>query len=110
MDRFEQQYLFDDNPAYKDFTDKFKLKLTTDDCYTPPEVYDAVRDWACAEYGIDPASSIVQVFRERADFNAQLRFCTARSYETCEIYRAVMNAAWGEEWEEMQQCRCRTRK
>lgn len=55
-------------------------------------------------------SSIVQVFRERADFNAQLRFCTARSYETCEIYRAVMNAAWGEEWEEMQQCRCRTRK
>nr|DAH17075.1 MAG TPA: hypothetical protein [Caudoviricetes sp.] len=52
----------------------------------------------------------MQVFRERADFNAQLRFCTARSYETCEIYRAVMNAAWGEEWEEMQQCRCRTRK
>ena len=55
-------------------------------------------------------SSIVQVFRERADFNAQLRFCTARCYETCEIYRAVMNAAWGEEWEEMQQWNFRTRK
>ena len=42
MDKFEQQSLFDDNPAYRDFTDKFKTKLTTDDCYTPPEVYDAL--------------------------------------------------------------------
>ena len=67
MDKFEQQSLFDDNPAYKDFTDKFKTKLTTDDCYTPPEVYDAVRDWACAEYGIDPAG-IVRPFYPGGDY------------------------------------------
>lgn len=27
---------------YDDFTEKFKPKLTTDDCYTPVEVYEAV--------------------------------------------------------------------
>ena len=27
---------------YDEFVDKFKQKLTTDDCYTPPAVYDAV--------------------------------------------------------------------
>ena len=67
MDKFEQQSLFDDNPAYRDFTGKFKPKLTTDDCYTPPEVYDAVRDWACAEYGIDPAG-IVRPFYPGGDY------------------------------------------
>lgn len=29
--------------GYDDFVDKFKEKLTTDDCYTPPVVYDVVR-------------------------------------------------------------------
>lgn len=28
--------------GYDEFVDKFKQKLTTDDCYTPPKVYDAV--------------------------------------------------------------------
>ena len=30
---------------YQGFVDKFKPKLTTDDCYTPPAVYDAVVKW-----------------------------------------------------------------
>ena len=30
---------------YEAFKDKFKPKLTTDDCYTPPEVYDVVLDF-----------------------------------------------------------------
>lgn len=47
--------------------DKFKPKLTTDDCYTPPLVYDAVRDWAVAQYGIDPAK-IVRPFYPGGDF------------------------------------------
>lgn len=41
--------------AYEDFVEKFKPKKTTDDCYTPTLVYDAVRDWACEKYGIDSA-------------------------------------------------------
>ena len=34
---------------YTAFVDKFKPKLTTDDCYTPENVYDAVADWVAME-------------------------------------------------------------
>jgi len=37
---------------YKQFTEKFEPKKTTDDCYTPPIVYDAVADWVATEYGL----------------------------------------------------------
>lgn len=36
---------------YDEFVDKFKPKLTTDDCFTPPQVYEAAKDWAVKEYG-----------------------------------------------------------
>jgi hypothetical protein len=42
-DRFED---------YHGFVDKFKPKLTTDDCFTPPEVYDAVLKWAVKRYNL----------------------------------------------------------
>ncbi|MBQ1777883.1 MAG: hypothetical protein IIZ93_06975 [Acidaminococcaceae bacterium] len=38
---------------YEGFVEKFKPKKTTDDCYTPPLVYEAVADWAANEYGLD---------------------------------------------------------
>ena len=38
---------------YERFVAKFKPKKTTDDCYTPPLVYEAVEDWVATEYGID---------------------------------------------------------
>lgn len=37
--------------THEEFVDKFKPKLTTDDCYTPENIYAAVRDWAVKEYG-----------------------------------------------------------
>ncbi len=55
--------------TYEEFVEKFKPKLTTDDCYTPPKIYAAVRDWACAKYGIDPAK-IVRPFYPGGDFEA----------------------------------------
>lgn len=54
---------------YEGFVEKFKPKRTTDDCYTPPEVYEVVRDWACAEYGIDPAR-IVRPFYPGGDYES----------------------------------------
>ena len=33
------------NETYEQFVDKFKPKLTTDDCYTPPPVYDCVLEY-----------------------------------------------------------------
>ena len=43
---------------YDGFVEKFKPKKTTDDCYTPPEIYEIVKGWACREYGIDPAKVV----------------------------------------------------
>ena len=43
---------------YKQFVEKFKPKKTTDDCYTPENVFTAVVEWAREEYGIDPAKLI----------------------------------------------------
>jgi len=42
--------LFND---YDGFVEKFKPKKTTDDCYTPPLVYEAVADWVSSQYGLD---------------------------------------------------------
>ena len=33
------------NEIYEEFVEKFKPKKTTDDCYTPPEVYKLIKDW-----------------------------------------------------------------
>nr|DAU89299.1 MAG TPA: DNA N-6-adenine-methyltransferase [Caudoviricetes sp.] len=52
---------------YGAFVEKFKPKKTTDDCYTPPEVYETIKDWACSEYGIDPAK-IVRPFYPGGDY------------------------------------------
>lgn len=54
---------------YDGFVAKFAkpAKMTTDECYTPPEIYDVVRDWACSEYGID-AEKIVRPFYPGGDY------------------------------------------
>lgn len=67
MSQNEQIQLFDNNPEYQKFVDKFKPKKTTDDCYTPPEIYEIVKNWACKEYGIDP-SKIVRPFYPGGDY------------------------------------------
>lgn len=37
------------NEEYNEFLDKFETKKTTDDCYTPDIVYEAVASWVCEE-------------------------------------------------------------
>ena len=46
----------EEDEEYQQFLDKFKLKKTTDDCYTPDIVYNAVADWVSNEYGLDRKS------------------------------------------------------
>lgn len=52
---------------YEDFTEKFKPKKTTDDCYTPPAVYDAVLSWVKSTYNIGDRP-IVRPFYPNGDF------------------------------------------
>lgn len=36
--------------TYEEFVKKFEPKKTTDDCYTPPVIYEAVKNWAVKHY------------------------------------------------------------
>ena len=53
--------------GYKAFTDKFKPKLTTDDCYPPPAVYAAVLHWVTERCGLQ-GRNIVRPFYPGGDF------------------------------------------
>lgn len=59
----------DENPEYAAFVDKFKPKKTTDDCYTPKLVYDAVLNWAAENYGFSPEAA-VRPFWPGGDYTA----------------------------------------
>ena len=54
---------------YGEFTDKFKPKLTTDDCYTPVEVYEAVLGWLREKVDLSGAN-IVRPFWPGGDYEA----------------------------------------
>lgn len=64
-----QLSFFADNPEYDAFVDKFKPKKTTDDCYTPPLIYDTVLNWVCNRYNIDPGC-VIRPFYPGGDYQA----------------------------------------
>ena len=43
---------------YERFVAKFQPKKTTDDCYTPAPVYNAIADWVAGNYGLDRAKFV----------------------------------------------------
>lgn len=55
--------------AQKAFEDKFKPKHTTDDCFTPPEVYEAVLGWAVDTYGLQ-GRPVVRPFYPGGDYQS----------------------------------------
>lgn len=57
------------NENYEEFVEKFKPKKTTDDCYTPPEIYEVIQKWACEKFGINP-EKIVRPFWPGWDYQA----------------------------------------
>ena len=59
-----------DLEKYDAFKAKFKPKKTTDDCYTPANVYCAVLDWVRAEYGLGDAE-IIRPFFPGEDYQAR---------------------------------------
>ena len=68
MARLDNQItLADVDPHYQLFVDKFKPKKTTDDCYTPSNIYEVVLDWVVNEYGID-RENVVRPFWPNGDY------------------------------------------
>ncbi|MDH6310581.1 hypothetical protein M2451_003329 [Dysgonomonas sp. PFB1-18] len=56
--------LFDE---YEAFVDKFKPKKTTDDCYTPPAIYDCVLNWVAENYDL-AGMEVVRPFYPGGDY------------------------------------------
>ena len=52
----------EETEEYNAFVDKFAPKLTTDDCYTPANVYAAVLAWAVNRYGLQDAEVLRPFF------------------------------------------------
>ena len=55
---------------YTAFVDKFKEAKTTDDCYTPQNVYDALADWVAETYGYD-RERFMRPFKPGGDYQGE---------------------------------------
>ena len=69
MDNQLDLFIYTDNPEYDSFVEKFKVKKTTDDCYTPQNIYDVIADWVANEYGVDK-SSFIRPFWPGGDYQS----------------------------------------
>ena len=48
----------EEDEEYQEFLEKFKLKKTTDDCYTPKVIYEAVAQWVADRYNLETAKFV----------------------------------------------------
>ena len=69
-ERMERGELSDDDEEYQEFLKKFEAKKTTDDCYTPDNIYDAVKAWVVDKYKIGNAA-IVRPFYPGGDYKSE---------------------------------------
>ncbi len=51
-ERMARGEISEEDEEYQEFLEKFKLKKTTDDCYTPAPVYEAVAKYVEETYGV----------------------------------------------------------
>lgn len=56
---------------YEKFISKFKAAKTTDDCYTPQPIYDAVVDYVFERGNLPEDTEIVRPFRPNGDYTAE---------------------------------------
>ena len=70
IDMSEFGFNLEEDEEYKEFVEKFEPKKTTDDCYTPPIVYDAIADWVAKEYKIK-RENFVRPFKPGGDFTKE---------------------------------------
>ena len=78
---FKDKNKFDDereeDEEYNAFLDKFKEKHTTDDCYTPDNIYEAVADYVADKYNKNK-KDFVRPFYPGGDY-------TKYKYEECSV-------------------------
>ena len=60
----------EEDEEYQEFLQKFGLKKTTDDCYTPDNIYEAVKKWCIERYGLQ-GKKILRPFYPGGDYTRE---------------------------------------
>lgn len=69
-EKMQRGELDDDDQEYQEFLKKFEAKKTTDDCYTPAPIYEAVAQWVAREYNVNHAN-FVRPFYPGGDYQRE---------------------------------------
>ena len=69
-ERMARGEISEEDEEYQEFLEKFKLKKTTDDCYTPAPVYDAVVRYVEETYGLS-RENFVRPFYPGGDYQRE---------------------------------------
>ena len=60
----------EDSEEYQEFMDKFTTAKTSDDCYTPVNIYEAVKAWALKRYQLEGAK-VIRPFYPGGDYQKE---------------------------------------
>lgn len=69
-ERMASGALSDDDEEYQEFVQKFQTKKTTDDCYTPTNIYNVVADYVSEHYGVSK-DCFVRPFVPNGDYQSE---------------------------------------
>ena len=69
-ERMARGDISEEDEEYQAFVEKFQQKKTTDDCYTPPIIYDAVKDWCFEKYNLH-GKKVIRPFYPGGDYQAE---------------------------------------
>lgn len=68
--RMEAGELSEDSDEYQEFLQKFEAKKTTDDCYTPDNIYEVVANYVAEHYGVKK-TDFVRPFYPGGDYKKE---------------------------------------
>lgn len=71
LEDLKQISMAEESEEYKEFTEKFKPKHTTDDCWTPNNIYEAVKAWTMKRYGLPENVQVIRPFMPGGDYQAE---------------------------------------
>lgn len=69
-ERMARGEISEEDEEYQAFLEKFEAKKTTDDCYTPDNIYDAVKKWCIDKYGLK-GKKIIRPFYPGGDYQKE---------------------------------------
>ena len=69
-ERMARGEISEEDEEYQAFLEKFEAKKTTDDCYTPDNIYDIVKKWCIERYGLK-GKKIIRPFYPGGDYQKE---------------------------------------